>query len=80
MDVPLLDGHGLQEVQRLALRDAFDDVDEDDVSKLFGRNPVSGRRADVAGAYDGDFLAQDENVCLRTGLERARRAAGARKP
>ena len=54
--VALLDGHGLEEVEPLALRHAFDDVDEDDVGEFLGRDPVSGGCTDVAGAYDCDFL------------------------
>ncbi len=50
-------GMACEEVEGLALRHAFDDVDEDDVCELFGCDPMCGRCADVAGAYDGDFLA-----------------------
>ena len=38
---------------------AFDDVDQDDVGEFLGGDPVSGGRAYVAGAYDGDFLAHE---------------------
>ncbi len=38
--VALLDGHGFQQVQRLALRHAFDHVDQDHIGQFLGRNPV----------------------------------------
>ena len=46
--VALLDGHGLEQVESFALRDAFDDVDENDVGEFLGGDPVSGRGAYVA--------------------------------
>jgi hypothetical protein len=55
--VALLDGHGLEQIESLALGHAFDDVDEHDVGEFLGGDPVSGRCAHVAGTYDGDFLA-----------------------
>ena len=54
--VALLDGHGFEQVERLALRHAFDDVDQHDVGQFLGRDPVCGSGAHVAGAYDADFL------------------------
>jgi hypothetical protein len=47
----------LQEVEALALRNAFDYVDEDHVGKLLAGDPHGTIRADVAGAYYGDLLS-----------------------
>ncbi len=38
--VALLDGHGLKQVERLALGYAFDDVDQNDVGMFLRRQPV----------------------------------------
>src|SRR5262249_20718170 len=46
--VTLLNRHGLKQVETLALRHAFDDVDQNDIGEFFGGNPVSGGSADVA--------------------------------
>jgi hypothetical protein len=54
--VALLDGHGLEQVERLALRNAFDHVDQHHIGQFLGRNPVRGRRAHVAGADNAYFL------------------------
>src|SRR5207253_624553 len=58
--IALLDGHGFEQVETLALRDAFDDVNQDDVGKFFCRDPVCGRRADIPGTYNAYFLAHDK--------------------
>ena len=54
--IALLDGHGLEQIESFALRNAFDDVDEDDVSEFLGGDPMGCRGAHVAGTYDGNFL------------------------
>ena len=59
MHVALLDGHGLEQVERLALGDAFDDVDQDDIGQFLGGDPVGGSGAYVAGADNADFLPHD---------------------
>ena len=46
--VALLDGHGFEQIESFALRDAFDDVDENDVGEFLGGDPVGGRCAYVA--------------------------------
>ena len=51
------DRGGLGEVEALALRQALDDVDEDDVGEAGLGDALRGRRADVAGADDGDLVA-----------------------
>ena len=50
------DGRRLGQVQALALGQALDDVDEDDVGETGLGDPLGGRRADVAGADDGDLV------------------------
>ncbi len=50
------DRGGLREVETLALRQAFDDVDQDDVGEAGLGDPLRGRRADIAGADDGDLV------------------------
>jgi len=41
----------LLQIERFALGDAFQDVDENDVGEFFGGNPVGGGGADVARTY-----------------------------
>src|SRR5204862_666631 len=50
-----MDGAGLQQVERLALRHAFDHVDEDDVAELLLDRVLRDAGADVAGADHGDL-------------------------
>jgi len=47
----------LGEVETLALRQAFDDVDQDDIRKAGLGDALGGRGADIAGADDGDLVA-----------------------
>ena len=47
----------LGQVERLALREPFDDVDQDDVGQAGLGDTLGGRRADIAGADDGDLVA-----------------------
>ena len=51
------DRGGLGQVEGLALRQALDDVDEDDVGEAGLGDPLRGGRADIAGADDGDLVA-----------------------
>ena len=52
-----LDRRRLPLVEPLALRNAFDDVDHDDgAGELLLGDALRGRRADVAGADDGDLV------------------------
>ena len=57
--VAFLDRHGFQQVESLALRHAFDDVDQNNVGQFFGGHPVSGSRAHVSGTYDSYFLTHE---------------------
>ena len=55
--VALLDGHGFEQIQTLALRDAFDDVDQNDIGQFLGGDPMGGCGAYVSGTYDRYFLS-----------------------
>ena len=57
MDVALLDGHGFQQIQSLALRHAFHHVDQHHIGQFLGCNPVCCRGAHVAGTYYANFLS-----------------------
>ena len=65
--VALLDGHGFEQIESLALRHAFDDVDEYDVGEFLGGDPVSRGRAYVAGTYDGYFFRMDDSFLENQG-------------
>ena len=51
------DRSGLRKVETLALRQPVDDVDQDDVGEAGLGDALRGRRADIAGADDGDLVA-----------------------
>ncbi len=55
--VEALDRSRLEEVERLPLRQPFDDVEEHDVAEMLQRSEVRERAADVAGPDEGDLLA-----------------------
>jgi hypothetical protein len=55
--VEALDGPRLGEVERLALRDALGDVDEDDVAHFADRREVGQCAADHSGADERDLRA-----------------------
>jgi hypothetical protein len=50
-------GHGLQKIERLALRNALDHVDQRHVGQFLGRNPVRGSGAHVPSADNRNFLS-----------------------
>ena len=55
--IEALNWSGLPLIETLPLRDSLDDVDHDDgPSKLFFRYTLRGRRADVSGTDDRDFV------------------------
>ena len=72
----------LVDVERLSLRQAFLDVDEDDVGVVALRENLRARRADVPGSDDGDFPALsscdhalqclDDRVCVLARPDRGR--------
>ena len=55
--VEALDRAALLEVERLALGNALDDVEQDDVAELLLRGQVGEGAADIAGTDQGDLLA-----------------------
>ena len=55
-DVEALDRAALGEVERLALGDALDDVEQDDVAQLLRRREMSQRAADIAGTDQRDLV------------------------
>jgi hypothetical protein len=57
--VALLDRHGFQQIESLALRHAFHHVNQGHIGQLFGRNPMRGRGAHVAGADNRNLLTHD---------------------
>ncbi len=48
---------GLAEIERLALRDTFGNVEENDIAKLFQRGDMGERSADLSGADQCDLWA-----------------------
>ena len=68
----------LGEIETLALRQALDDVDQDDVREAGLGDPLGGGRADVPGADDGDLVAGHGRVGppWGTGVDRDRFAGG----
>ena len=74
------DRRRLRHVQRLALGQALDDVDEDDVREPRLSDALRGGRADVAGADDGD-LGMGHGTWRLLGFVMAeRRRVGPRAP
>ena len=53
-------GDGLGDVERLALRNAFRDVEEDDVAEFLQADEMGERAADLSGADERDLLAGHE--------------------
>jgi hypothetical protein len=54
----MLHGAGLEQIEPFALRDAFGDVDENDIAQFLLGGPDGTIRANVAGADDGYFISQ----------------------
>ncbi len=59
MHVALLDRHGLEQVERLALGNSFHYIDQDDIGQFLGSNPVCRGRAHVARADNAYFLTHE---------------------
>ena len=55
--IALLDRHGFEQVERLALGHAFHHIDQHHIGQFLGRNPVRGGGAHVAGANNAYFLS-----------------------
>ncbi len=55
-------GTGLREVERLALRQALDDVEEHDVAQLFEADQMRERAADLAAADERNPAARHREL------------------
>ena len=53
-----LTGEDCGDIERLALRDAFHDVEQDDVAELLEANEVGQRAADLAGADQRNLVTR----------------------
>ena len=71
--VEALDRAALGEVERLALRHALDDVEQDDVAKLLRCREMGERAADIAGADQRDLVASHGALQPFLGPKRRRR-------
>ena len=58
LGVEALDRRGLGEVERLALRDAFGDVEQHDVAELLEADEMGERAADLAGADQRNLVTR----------------------
>ena len=47
----------LRDIERLALRDALGDVEQDDVAQFLQADEMGERAADLTGADQGDLVA-----------------------
>ena len=72
--VEALDRRGLGEIERLALRDAFGDVEQDHVAEVLEAGEQRERAADLTGADQCNLLARHGDV-LRVG-SRPRKSRG----
>ena len=74
--VEVVDRPGLGDVERLALGNAFGDVEQDDVAKLAHRREVGERAADHSGADERDLLPSHEAAFLAFVVSRRARGVG----
>ena len=58
LGVEAVDRRGLRDVERLALRDAFGDVEQHDVAELLQADEMGERAADLAGADQCDLVTR----------------------
>ena len=56
-DVIAFNRSGFQNVETFALRHALDNIDQNDISQFFVGNAHSAIRADISGAYNGNFFS-----------------------
>ncbi len=75
MHIALFNGHGFEQIERFALRHAFDNINQHHVGQFFGRNPVCCRGAHVAGADNAYFFPH-----LFSPLDTLVRPSGANAP
>ena len=60
-------GTGLGQIQRLALGQAFHDVEHHHIAQFLESDQMGERAADLSAADQGDFLARHGKVlCLRS--------------
>ena len=72
--VDTLDRRGLRDVEALALRDTFRDVEHDDVAEFLEPDQMGERAADHTRADEGNLVACHANRPLRiAGSTRGRR-------
>ncbi len=64
LGVEIVDRRGFGDVERLALRDAFHDVEHHDVAKLFEADEVGERAADLAGADQRNLFTRHDGKAL----------------
>ena len=64
MGVEAFDRRGLDEIERLALRNAFGNVEHDDVAELFQTDKQRQRSADLTRAYQCDFASRHQTNVL----------------
>src|SRR5262249_39797652 len=65
--IEALNGRGLHEVERLALRHAIDDVEQDDVAQMLQAGEQGERAADLPGAHQRDLAACHAPVLSESG-------------
>ena len=65
LGVEAVDRRGLGDVERLALRDAFGDVEHHDVAELLEADEMGERAADLAGADQRDLRTRHVGKFLR---------------
>ena len=59
--VKTVDRSRLCEVERFALRRSLDDIHQNDVRKLFARDPMSGRRTDISRSDDRNLISSSSH-------------------
>jgi hypothetical protein len=65
LGVEALDRPRFGEIERLALRNAVDDIEEHDVAQLLQGGQVSQGAADLAGPDQSNFLARHDVMLFR---------------
>ena len=69
--IEIVDRRGLRDIERLALRDAFRDVEHHDIAELLETNEVGQGAADLAGADQRNFIARHGGKTLSLLLPRS---------
>src|SRR5207248_2814309 len=63
LSVKSFDRPRLRDIERLSLRQAFNNVEHDDIAEFFQPDEMSQSAADLAGANQRDFVAGHESSC-----------------